>query len=224
MIKKLFLFLFTLGLSFSLTSCFDIVEEIDLKSGGSGKIKLTVNLSKSKTKVGSLMKLDKIEGMKIPTEKEIRSQVNEVTNVLKNTKGISNVKSSLDFTNYIATLSCDFTDINALNSFTKTLSGKFKTEISQYSTYSYSPKTKTLSRNYTYNPEAKKALNKISPENRKSIQDAYFTSIYRFDNTVNNQNNKDAKIAASKKAVMLKSSLIDVMSGKVNLSNTIILN
>lgn len=218
--KAIFYFLFLIT-SFSLTSCFDVVEEVDLKSNGVGSIKATFNLSKSKTKVASLMKLDKIDGMKIPSKGEIQTEIGDVVKILKNTKGISNVQHSLDFTNFIGTLSCDFTNVEALNSFTKTLSSHFKTKISSYSSYTYDPKGKILARNYTYSSEAKDGLLKLKPENQKSFQDAYFTSIYRFQDDVLSQDNKSGKVSANKKAVMMKVSILDLIKGNISLSNRI---
>lgn len=222
--KNVLYLIFLLSTTFLMTSCFDIVEEIDLNRSGAGKIKLTLNFSKSKTKVASIMKLDKIDGIKVPSESQIRSEMNNISNILKNTKGISNVNSTLDFSNYIATLSCNFSDIEALNTFTKTLSANLKTEITAYSKYSYSDKTKIFARSSTYNADAKKLLGKLNPENQKSFQDAFYTSIYRFDSTISKQQNGQAKVAGSKKAVMLKANVIDILNGKINLSNTINLN
>lgn len=210
--------------AFSLTACFDVVEEVDMKSGGAGTIKATVNLSKSKTKVSSLMKLGKIDGIQIPTETEIRKEFNTIVRLLRETKGISNVKSSLDFSNYVATLSCDFENAEALNTFSKALSSHFKVNISGYSSYRYDRQKNSLARTYTYNPETKKEFDKLSAESKKNFHDAYFTSIYRFDKEVKHVNNQMAKIASNKRAVMVKTSVIDLIHNKVNLSNTITLS
>lgn len=224
MFKKILLYLLLFGATSLMSSCFDVVEEVDLKSNGSGKIKAIVNLSKSKTKVASLMKLDKIDAVKIPTEQEIRTQASKINTILKNTKGISNVQYSLDFNNYIGTISCDFADIDALNTFTKALSAQFKTALSDYSTYAYDKNTKTLTRTYKYNNQGQKELKKLKPENQQSLQDAYYTYIYRFDSTIKSQKNATAKVSPNKKAVLLKVNVVDIVNGKVNLSNTITLN
>lgn len=220
-----FLRLLFVGLvAVSLTACFDVVEEVDMKSNGTGAIKATVNLSKSKTKVSSLMKLGKVDGVQIPTEAEIRKEFNAVVSLLRQTKGISNVKQSLDMTNYVATLSCDFDDIHALNIFSKTLSNHFKVNMSGYSDYSYNRQTNTLARSYKYNPETKKEFDKLSTESKKNFHDAYFTSIYRFDREVREVSNSVAKVSPNKKAVMTKVSVLDLVNNKVNLSDNIILN
>lgn len=205
----------------SLSSCFDVVEEIDLKANGSGRIQGTLNLSKSSTKVASLMKLDKIDGIKIPNQAEIRKEMNTIVGLLKNTKGISNVRHQLDFNNYIASISCDFANVEALNAYTQTLSNHFKAKINSYSSYSYNAQTKVLQRNYKHSPEAKKEFDKLRPENQKAFDNAFFTSIYRFENPVQSQKNSLAKVSSSGKAVMLRVSIPNLVNAKANLTNTI---
>ncbi len=204
-----------------LSSCFDIVEDVTLKGNGSGSIKATANLSKSRTKVASLMKLDKVDGVKIPKEADIRKEMGEVVVLLRKTPGISNVKETLDFDNYIATLSCDFTSVSALNAFTTTLSKHFKANFSGYSSYAYDAKTGTFERKSAYNAEAKKKLDQLSAESKKSFSDAFYSAIYRFEKPVKSVSNNQAKISSNKKATMLKVSALQVMEGKVNLSNKI---
>ncbi|ERJ57573.1 hypothetical protein M472_02215 [Sphingobacterium paucimobilis HER1398] len=216
-----FVYLSMFVFAFSLTSCFDVVEDVSLKSNGSGSIKATVNLSKSKVKVASLMKLDKVDGMKVPSKGEIQNEVNDVVKLLRQTPGISNVQHSLDFNNFIGTLSCDFTNVTALNTFTKTLSTHFKAKVSSYSSYSYDAKTKIFARTSAYSDEAKKGLAKLKPENQKSFSDAFFTSIYRFEDNVLKQDNKMGKVSDNKKAVMMRVGVLDLVNGKVSLSNQI---
>ncbi len=207
-----------------LTGCLDIVEEIDLKTNGSGQIKATLNMSKSKTKVASLMMLDQVNGIKVPSKTTIQNEVNAVVRLLKQTNGISNVVSQLDFNNYIVSIKCDFNDVKALNAFTKTLSEHFKIKISGNTSYAYSPGTKIFERQYKFSPEGRKEFGKLNAENQKSFNDAYFTSIYRFSEPVKKQDNNLAKLSSNKKAVMLKTGVIGLVNGQVNLSNRIQLN
>lgn len=96
-----------------------------------------------------------------------------------------------------------------------------KAKVSSYSSYSYDAKTKVFARSYTYSDEAKKGLAKLKPENQKSFSDAYFTSIYRFQDNVLKQDNKVGKIADNKKAVMMRVGVLDLVNGNVSLSNQI---
>jgi len=223
MIKKIYFIAIMILLSISLSSCFDVVEEINMNSNGSGAIVGTLNMSKSRTKVSSLMKLDKIDGFKIPSQAEIRKEVATIVQLLKNTKGISNVNYKLDFTNYIASISCDFKDVNALNSYTETLAKHFKSKLNTYSNYSYNSSTRTFVRSYKHNTDAKKEFDKLKPENQKSFDQAFYTSIYRFQNPVLKQDNAMGKVSSNMKAVMIKVPIPTLINGKANLANTIVI-
>ncbi|MFZ4263671.1 hypothetical protein ACFRAE_16645 [Sphingobacterium sp. HJSM2_6] len=224
MVKKIIFILTAIVCVISLTSCFDFVEEIDFKSNGSGKIKGTMNLSKSKTKLASLMKLDKIDGFKIPKEAEIRQEMADVVRILKQTKGISNVNHQLDFQNFIAFISCDFENAQALNAFNNALSVHFKTKLSNYSNYAYDRKNKVFKRDFKLATDAKTEFAKLSAEHQKSFDQAFFTSIYRFDTNIKSKSNTNSKIASNQKAIMLKTNLPSLINSKTTLGNQIQLN
>lgn len=186
------------------TSCFDLVEEIDMKADGSGSIKATLNLSKSKTKVASLMKMKSVNGLTIPSQATIKSETATIIKILQSTPGISRVNHTLDFTNFIATISCDFTSVTALNSFTKTLAQHFKSPLGNNHSYSYNNKSLTFGRQYTYASSMSKEFSKLSQNDRKLFDDAFYTQIVRFDKSVKSQNNPTAKLSATKKSRSLK--------------------
>lgn len=221
MILHLIRLLLFVSSCFLLSGCFDIVEDVSFRSDGSGIIKATINLSKSKTKVASLMKLKEVDGMKIPKPADIQQEMTKIVAILKKTPGISQVQHSLDFDNFIGTLSCKFVSVDALNTFTNTLSKQFKTNISGYSSYAYQPKAGVFERKSSYNTEAKKKLESLSPESKKSFQDAYFSTIYRFAQPIISVSNPSAKISSNKKAIMMKMPALQVMDGSINLSNKI---
>jgi hypothetical protein len=206
-----------------LTGCFDLVEQIDMKQDGSGTIKATLNLSKSKTKVASLMQMKSVNGIKIPSQATVTSEVENAVKKLKATKGISNVQYSLDFTNFIATLSCNFTSIQALNEFSNTLSKQFNTKLTSYNSYAYNRATRVFSRSYTYAPDMAKQFAKIPSEDRQLFKDAYYTNIIRFEHAIQSQFNKSAKVSSNNKAVLLKIPATNLINGSTTLANTITL-
>ena len=65
-IKPVFKKSYLIGLLLLLSSCFDIVEEIDLNENGSGTYGITLNLSQSKIRLSSIMLLDSSQGYKVP--------------------------------------------------------------------------------------------------------------------------------------------------------------
>ncbi|RZF61959.1 hypothetical protein [Sphingobacterium corticibacterium] len=207
----------------TLSSCFDLVEQIDMNHKGAGTIKATLNLSKSRTKVASLMKMKQFNGIDIPSETTIKQEMAQVVRTLKSTSGISDVQYNLDFQNYIATLSCHFENVQALNDFSKTLSGQFKTQITSYNSYQYDRASQTFSRSYTYTPNLAKEFSKVPNDDRDLFADAYYTNIIRFDKNIQSQSHKNAKISANKQAVFLKVKATDLINGSTSLTNTITL-
>ena len=225
--KNIKIFFRLLSLIFAcclLTSCFDFVEDINLKDNGSGTIKATLNLSKSRTKVASLMKLKSVNGIKIPTKEEIKSQTEDMIRILKSTEGISQVQYSLDFNNYIASVSCSFTSINALNAFSKALGTHFKSSLGNNNSYHYNIKAGTFTRSYTYSASIGKEYAKISQNDKKYFDDAYYTQIIRFNKSVKSQKHVNAKVSSNARAVFLRLKATDLVSGKATLANTITLN
>ncbi|MGO3164388.1 MAG: hypothetical protein ACTIJ2_14275 [Sphingobacteriaceae bacterium] len=210
-------------ITLSLTACFDIVEEVELKDDGSGHISGTLNMSRSKTKVASLMTLDKIDGFKIPSEQDIRNEIEDLVSILRKTSGIRNVNHRVDFNQYVAKVSCDFDNIEALNAYTTALSKHFKINLNTYSNYGYHPSERTFSRSYTHSEDALKEFRKLSLDNRGSLAQAFYTSIYRFERPVQKQNNPIGKISSNAKAVMVRVPVIALVEGEIGLSNQIVL-
>jgi len=207
-----------------LSSCFEFLEDITVNSDGSGAIKTTLNLSKSSTKVASLMKLKSINGIQIPSKEKIKSETEDMVRLLRNTAGISQVQYRLDFNNYIATVSCNFTSISALNAFSKTLGAHFKSTLGDNNSYNYNAKTGIFKRSYIHSSSISKAFAKISETNRKYFEEANYTQIIRFDKTIKSQQHTSSKISSSAKSILLKLKVTDLASGKASLSNTITLN
>jgi hypothetical protein len=80
-IKKMFLLLPLL----LFTSCFDILDKINVKADGSGEYSLILNASKSKTRLASISKMETINGKKVPKKSEIEAKINEAARIFKAT-------------------------------------------------------------------------------------------------------------------------------------------
>ncbi|KQM64538.1 hypothetical protein ASE74_10985 [Pedobacter sp. Leaf216] len=215
---KLLLFIFLIPI---LSSCFEVVEEITLKNDGTGDVVLTINLSQSKTKVASVMLLDSVQGYKVPSKQKIQQELNEAVAYLKKSEGISNVKSTSDFSNYIATISFSFKDVSNINNITKNILAQQKIKATNTSSYSYNKTTKTFNRKYQPVGTAKTEFNKLKAKDKAVFNGATYTSIYRFESPVTSSTNPASNVSKSKKAVMLKTSIMDLINGKINVSNTI---
>ncbi|WP_316827659.1 hypothetical protein [Pedobacter miscanthi] len=220
-LKQLYKLLLFIVLIPIFSSCFEVIEEISMKNDGTGDVVLTINLSQSKTKVASVMLLDSVQGYKVPSRQKIQQELNEAVAYLKKSEGISNVKSSSDFNNYIATISFSFKDVSNINNITKNILAQQKIKATNTSSYSYNKATKTFSRKYQPVGTAKTEFNKLKAKDKAVFNGATYTSIYRFESLVTSSINPASNVSKSKKAVMLKSSIMDLINGKINVSNTI---
>ena len=215
---KLVLFAFLIPL---FSSCFEVIEEISMRNDGTGDVVLTINLSQSRTKVASVMLLDSVQGYKVPSKQKIQQELSEAVAYLKKSEGISNVKSSSDFNNYIATISFTFKDVSNVNNITKNILARQKIKATDTSSYSFNKTGKTFIRKYQPVATAKAEFNKLKTKDKAVFNGATYTSIYRFESPVTSTSNPASNVSKSKKAVMLKSSIMDLINGKTNVSNQI---
>ncbi|WP_435261307.1 hypothetical protein [Tenacibaculum sp. nBUS_03] len=218
MSKKLLFF--SLVSLFLFTSCFEFVEEITFNKDGSGNATLTINLSKSKTKIASIMLLDSINGYKVPSKKTIKNTLAEIISKIKKTKGIHNVKNTLDFEEFIVTVSCDFDNVEALNAVLLTFSSKKEAiAIKKNKHFIYNKKSKTFTRSHHFN--IGKEFQKTKMKDRKVFETATYTGIYRFETPIKSSSNPQARISQSKRAIMLRVKAQDIITNKQTIKNKI---
>jgi hypothetical protein len=219
--KIIYPFLFFCLISF--TSCFEIIEQVFVKADGSGNVQLVLNLSKSKTKINSFIKMKTVNGHKIPSEQEIKNKIADIEKTTAKTAGISNVKTSMDFDNYIVSITCNFAKISQLNNVVKNIVEKENNK-SKYieKSYEYDVASNIFAR--LNKVSVKKDYNKMTNADKEVFATANYTAIYKFENTVGSVSNKDAKISPSKKAVMLQQNVLDIITEKKSIENKITLN
>lgn len=221
MVKRIFSLLF-LGLTFTFQSCFDVIEEVSLKTDGSGSFKMVLNMSRSKTKINSIMKMKTVNGHDVPTKEEIKKKIAGIENIIKKTAGISTVKTLLDFDSYIATITCNFSNVGSLNNAVKNIGDKENnTKPGIEKNYEYDAYAKTFSRLNKFS--LKDEYQKMSNADREIFSGASYTGIFRFQNEVSAISNTGSKLAANKKAVMLKQNVLDIITNKKSIENKIAL-
>ncbi|MGU3374422.1 hypothetical protein [Chryseobacterium sp. M5A1_1a] len=214
------LFLLFLPLLF-LTSCFDILDKVSVKADGTGEYTIILNASKSKTRLASISKMETINGKKVPKKAEIENKINEAAKIFKGTPGISNVKTSIDFDNYIIKLSCNFKKIENINAGleklkTQNILGKIvPTQI-----YSQNLEKKTLARNKVNTFKAD--YDKMSKADREVFNDAQYTSIMQFESPVKSQTNTAYVLSPNKKALKFEADILDLILQKKQIQNTIL--
>ncbi|HEX2682879.1 MAG TPA: hypothetical protein VHL77_03040 [Ferruginibacter sp.] len=215
-----YLLLFSIVILFS--GCFEIIEQVFLKNDGSGNFQLVLNMSKSKTRLNSISKMKTVNGHDVPSKEEIKNKVAEIERTVSKTPGVSNVKTSLDFDNYIASISCNFSKVTQVNEVVKNIH------------LQENPKGKPAEKVYDYNTTGniftrlnlfsfRDEYKKLSNADKEVFATANYTSIFKFEGTVTAASNNETKISPSKKAVMLKLNALDIITGKRSMENKITL-
>lgn len=219
MFRKRLLFVSIISL-FLFTSCFEFVEEISFNKDGSGTAIFTMNLSKSKTKIAAILLLDSINGYKIPSKNSIKNKSSEIVKKIKATKGIHNVKNTLNFEEFIVTVSCSFDRVEALNTVLSTFSSKKEVlAIKKQQHFSYNKISKIVKRSHHFN--IGKEFQKTKLKDRQIFKTATYTSVYRFEIPIKSCTNKLAKLSKSKKVVFLRVNAQDIISNKQTIKNNI---
>ncbi len=219
--KAMMKLLFLLTPLLFLTSCFDILDKVNVKADGSGEYTIILNASKSKTRLASISKMETINGKKVPKRPEIEAKINEAARIFKATPGISNVKTSMDFDNYIIKLSCNFRKIENINAGLDQLKAKnilgkmIPTQI-----YSQNLEKKTFIRNKVNT--FKSDYDKMSKADKEIFNDAKYTSVMQFENMVKSQTNNSYLLSPNKKALKLESNVLDLIFQKKQLQNIIL--
>ncbi len=131
--KKLLGWLSLAAVTFLLSGCLHIVEEVTINKNGSGSYKMTMDMNEMKSMLDALKSMgDSEEEEKENSEKEevtvevedgegensmaqLGTELSSVSNSLRGIEGISNVKEINDTSTYVFGYSFDFQNIEALN-------------------------------------------------------------------------------------------------------------
>lgn len=203
------------------TSCFDILDKVNVRADGSGEYTLILNASKNKTRLASISKMETINGKKVPKRTEIEAKINEAARIFKATPGISNVKTSMDFNNYIIKLSCNFSKIENINAGLEQMKARniigkmIPTQI-----YNQNLSKKVFIRNKVNT--FKSDYDKMSKADKEIFHEARYISVLQFENTVKSQSNGAYSLSPNKKAVKLEANIIDLILQKKQLQNNIL--
>jgi hypothetical protein len=205
---------------FLFQSCFEVVEEVKMNADGTGSFGFTLNMSQSKTKLNSIMKMDKINGYPVPSKEKIKNDIATIEKIIKTTSGISNVIIKSDFTNFVFDLNFDFKKVANLNEVVVNLKANNKIDKSTPTDF-FSYANKKFTR---FNKIAMKSMYQKTGKADKEVFDkANYTTIYKFESEIKSSLNSNSLISKSKKAIKFNASILDIINGNKKLENTIIL-
>jgi len=204
-------------LLFLLTSCVELIDEIQLNNDGSGKFKYVINLSQSKTNVSSILLLDSINGKKNLKLPEIKQKIFNFKKNLIKQDGISNVIISENYTDYIIKFECDFENLSKLkiaieNSFQEYSNTKNSENWVTYDGIEFSKKIPEYTIFYL------KEFNSIYGE---KLKNGTYTSITRFQVEILDFSNIKSSKSKSGKALMIKTTPNELLINPNILDNII---
>ncbi len=208
---------------FLLSGCFEIIEDITLRKNGSGTFFYTINLSQSKNRLDGILKLDSTNGYRVPRRKEIDENILKTKTTLEKSPGITNVVTSSDWLNYIFTVKFDFNSVNNLNLAVETVSTELASDHKRIpeAADNFAFTGKTFDRKSHY--DAKVQSPKLTAQDKEILKDATYACIFRFEDLVAVNSNKDAKISKSGKSIMLKLNMLQLATGQKSIVNKVIL-
>ena len=223
--KKLIQPIVILCFSLFFVGCFEITEEVDMNSNGSGDVTLTLNLSESKDNLKAYWQMDQVQGVEVPKKAEIEEKIKNAKRALSAVKGISNVKSSVDYESFILTVSSSFDNVKSLNNGINAVVSELNSSgwpTIKKDNYAYSPGKFT--RYFKYAPDWKLNDEEYSNLNfsaRFVMETARVVGIYRFEKPVKSFTNKKAQLSPSKKSIKFESNIADLIKGQASIENEI---
>jgi hypothetical protein len=221
MLNRMKRFLVFIGLFFAMVSCVDIVDDIYIKSDGTGTFKYSVNLSGSRVKVNSILALDSLDGRKVPTIPEIKLKINRYKEIFSQKEGISNVKVESDFTNFIFRFQCDFASVIHLQNALKELvleeskNKNFKDLETNWLVLEMNKLTRSIPSMTT------DFTSKLKKEDADALKTGKYICISRFEKLVEKVENPVALISPNKQIVAIKTTPYALIQNLKLLENTI---
>ena len=205
-------------LLFGLSSCFEIIEELDLNKDKSGDFTYTLNMSASRLELNTMFKLDSFKGRDIPSREEITEEMDKAILLIRNSSGIKKAVYTKNWTDYIFEFKISFDSLAALDNALKT-------------TYSKLNKDKLPLKDRLYlddgNLKRESSLDslswfkKLNSKEVEGLSKATYTCVYRLKEKVKSITNKNANKSKNGMAVMLRSDIKSLLNKKKSLKNTI---
>lgn len=213
-----------ISVALCLGSCVEIIDDLIIKSDGSGTFKYTINLSSSKVKINSILALDSLDGKKVPSIAEIQEKVKFYKEKLEKKEGISNVKIDANYIDFIFKFQCEFANIQTLQKSIKEIIREENADwVNKDADHNWLVwDGNKLIRTIPTLPNSAKG--RIKKEDTEALQKGSYISITRFDRPIERFENTQAQMSANKMAVMIKTNPYSLSQNTELLENTIYLS
>lgn len=203
-----------------LTSCVEIIDDLQINLDGSGTFKYTLNLSQSKVRTKALLSLDSLDGMKMIKETDIKNNIVLIRKQLKEQEGIKNVVITEDYDNFVFKLQFDFNNVETLELALKNVVKQFyNTDGKDYDWVSYNDKTLNKSIPSLYSDFIKN----YNQNDLDKLKTGTYTSITRFQSKIKSFTNEKTLKSKSEMAGMIKVTPYDLLYNQSLITNKIVL-
>ena len=203
-----------------LTSCIEIIDDVTLNSDGSGKFAYTINLSQSKIDVNTYLSLDYYDGKKVPSKDELKQKIYDFRDMMNKQPGISECKVTINETDFIIKLNCNFTSIeklqDAIFTVVETMSQKSVTK-EYWITKSNDTITKKI-------PDFISGYKSLTDSEKTKLNSGVYISILRFDKLIKSSNNEVSVISKNQSAVLTRINALELSQNPSLSNNVFILN
>ncbi len=214
--RKFVLFVFPL---FLLSSCIDLIDDLTINKDGSGILKITINVSKSKLKVNSLLALDSLNGQRVPKIGEISEKIDFYADKIREKDGIKNVTISKNLDDFIFKFNIDFSNIEKLELALKEVLNEENSSWVNFEFDWIKWENNTLTRNNLKIPASQ--LRRLKAEDVEALKNGSYVSITRFQEPIIEFSNDMSKLSTDQRALMIKTSAYGLAENTQLLKNTI---
>jgi hypothetical protein len=216
---------------FLLTSCFEVREEIDLKTDGSGTYQIVLDMSKSKNMLDIALKMaendEKMQASGNPLA-DVDSAFIKGAQSLNGMEGISNAKGTYDKQTYVFITKFDFKNIDALNDALNEMNKRKYPELESFPViYKFDKKTFERTTHFylkdltNFSEQAGGDEQKIA-QVQAVMKTAVYSSVIRTpEGKIKKFTNNKAILSADKKELRLSANLQEISEGKISLANVL---
>ncbi len=217
MLKKITYLLILLLL---LTSCIEIIDDVTLNSDGSGKFAYTINLSQSKLDVNSYLSLEYYDGKKVPSREELKLKIYKFRDQMNKQSGISNCKVTINETDFIIKLNCDFTSIEKLqDAIFVVLESMSQKELTKQ--YWVTNSNDTITKKI---PDFISGYKSYTDSEKNKLNSGVYISILRFDRLIKSSDNPSSVISKNQSAVLTRVNALELSQNPSLINNVVTLN
>ncbi|MBX2842577.1 MAG: DUF1186 family protein [Flammeovirgaceae bacterium] len=229
-----YIFIISIFLSITLSSCFEIKEKLTINKSGEGNYQLLMDFSQSKKIFQVMMEMaSKGDGaiggvvMEDPLG-GLDTAFTELSTELSTIKGISQVEAIKDENNYIFGIKLDYTNVESLNrALSKMDAGN---DIGYFQSF-YSFSKGKLDKSNSFNlsnlikeiyPDEKESENEeMNQELITMFEEVKYSLEIEIDGKIRRSSNDEAVLSDDKNVLVYSKSLKELKNSNINISNSI---